>query len=260
MLEPTEKDSLIKFVLKTRLSSAAKLKLESNYATVIQGITSNLLTNKTDTALQVQLSRAAQGKKSISDFGAELEKLFVDLTISQANGNKDAYSILKPINEKNAIKRFADGLNSTRLSTIVTARNFTKLKDAIQLAVDEDSTRPTSSSTGQQIFSISRNRGRRYNNSYRGNNNFRGRSQRHFYSNSRGRTNYSQSQHGTAYRHPSRGNAIGNRGRSGTNTTRYYVPRERQYSNQRIMLANDTPQNTSENSTENNWFFRSSQS
>ncbi|XP_060809983.1 uncharacterized protein LOC132904069 [Amyelois transitella] len=77
-------------------------------------------------------------------FGMQLSNLFVDLTISQAEGNSNKYEILKPLNEKIAIKRFADGLRNRRLSTIIAARNFNSLKDAIQAAQDEE----VSSSSG----------------------------------------------------------------------------------------------------------------
>ncbi|KAJ3640553.1 hypothetical protein Zmor_003846 [Zophobas morio] len=85
--------------------------------------------------------RATQGNKSVSDFGKEIEEIFVNLTISQANGDSTAFNILKSVNEKNAIKRFADGLRNQKLSTIVAFRNFSSLKDAIQVAQDEEISR-----------------------------------------------------------------------------------------------------------------------
>lgn len=268
MLDPSGISALIKFVLKTRLSSTAKLRLNSNYndvAALVTAMKTHLLRTKTDTALQVQLLRAKQGMKSIEEFGKELEKLFVDLTISKANGNNDAYKILKPINEKNAIKRFADGLHDQRISTIITARNFSSLKDAIQTVVDEETTGQSSSSTNPQIFFFHRNRGRGRNNFYRGNNNnYNNQNHRYFPNNSRGRANYNmpnQQSRGTYVRssYNSRGNAIANRGRSGTshNGTRYFAPRGRYTNNQHILYANDNPQETGENSKEMNWFFRS---
>ncbi|KAH9643789.1 hypothetical protein HF086_002287 [Spodoptera exigua] len=74
----------------------------------------------------------------IQDYGNQLSELFVDLTVSQAEGNLDTYKMIKPLNEKMIIKRFADGLRNRRLSTIISARNYGSIKDAIQGAKDEE--------------------------------------------------------------------------------------------------------------------------
>ncbi|CAG9091914.1 unnamed protein product [Plutella xylostella] len=68
--------------------------------------------------------------------------MFVDLTISQADNNPNSYEILRPINEKLAIKRFADGLRNRRLGTIITARNYESLREAIRAAEDEELAQP----------------------------------------------------------------------------------------------------------------------
>lgn len=141
MLESSGKTALINFVLKTRLSEGAKLRMSENYSTVsglLQDMRDRLLTKKSDTALQQKLQSVRQDRKTVAEFGKEVEQLFVDLTISQANGDQTKYNVLKPINEKNAIKRFADGLRSSRLSTIITARNYVTLREAISGALDEE--------------------------------------------------------------------------------------------------------------------------
>ena len=163
MLESTGKPSLINFVLKTRLSVGAKLRLKSNYdsvALLISDMKTHLITRKSDTALQTKLMRATQGNRSVSDFGKEIEEIFVNLTISQANGESTAFNILKAVNEKNAIKRFADGLRNQKLSTIVASRNFSSLKDAIQVAQDEEISR---FGPENQIMTANHNK-RNYNN------------------------------------------------------------------------------------------------
>lgn len=159
MLNDEGKPLLIKFVLKTRLSNSAKLRLNISYDSVndlLSDIKKHLLTKKSDTALQDKLNRARQGNRSIEEFGKELEDLFVNLTISQADGNPNAYNILKPLNEKIAIKRFADGLWNQKLSTIISSRNFLNLKDAIRAAQDEQ---VTQSNNNSQIMSVFRGRG-----------------------------------------------------------------------------------------------------
>lgn len=137
------KSSLISFVLKTRLSQAAKLRLQNNYLNVddlLNDMRTILLPKKSATALQNKLHSTSQGQKSIEDYGRELSEIFMDLSIAQADGKMENLKILQPVCEKQAIKRFADGLRNRRLSTIIAARNFSNLKDAVQAAVDEEMT------------------------------------------------------------------------------------------------------------------------
>lgn len=172
MLAEATKPLLVKFVLKSRLSTSAKLRLATTYDDVkslISDMQKFLLTKKSDTALQMMLNNARQGDKSISEFGKELERLFVDLTISQADGKAESYKILKPLNEKIAVKRFADGLRNAKLSTIISARNYTELKDAVRAAIDEDSTRTINNTSNGQMFMVRSN-----SRPYRGNFNTRG--------------------------------------------------------------------------------------
>ncbi|KAH9645447.1 hypothetical protein HF086_008793 [Spodoptera exigua] len=98
----------------------------------------NLLTKQSATALQLELLQSRQGSQSIEEFGKKLEDLFVELTISQADGKEDAYKMFRPVNEKLAIQRFTEGLRNGRLSTILTARDYSELKDVIRAAKDEE--------------------------------------------------------------------------------------------------------------------------
>ncbi|XP_063635032.1 uncharacterized protein LOC134805716 [Cydia splendana] len=136
---------LIDFVLKTRLSSSAKLRLKTSYSSVellVTDMRTFLLPKKSSESIQAQLYRARQGRRTIEAFGAEIEDLFVNLTISQADGNDSRYDILRPLNGKSAIKRFADGLADPKLSTIISSRQFTSLPEAIRTAIDEHSSSP----------------------------------------------------------------------------------------------------------------------
>lgn len=175
MISESSKHILIEFVLKTRLSQSAQLRMKSSYNTVnalLTDMKTHLLPKKSDVAIQWKLNHCKQGCRSIEAFGSELENLFVSLTIAQSNGNSSTYDILKPINEKIAIKRFADGLTDRRLSTIISARQFESLPHAIRTAIDEQSL-----SSAFEVMNIRRNpnRGRNYyaynNNYFRGNNN-----------------------------------------------------------------------------------------
>lgn len=135
------KEKLINFVLKSRLSQSAKLRLNISYSSItdlLQDMRKHLLPQKGSTALQIKLQNVKQNNMSIKEFGDEISELMTDLTISQADNDSNSFKVLKPLNEKLAIKRFSDGLRNRRLSTIIAARNFEYLKDAVQAAIDEE--------------------------------------------------------------------------------------------------------------------------
>lgn len=133
-----------------------------------------LLPQKAATAIQSKLQTIRQNERSVADFGKEISELFSDLTISQANGNTDHYDILRPLNEKLAIKRFADGLPNSRLSTIIAARNFSTLKDAIQAAHEEEMTSNSSAQVTSMAQKPSRGFYRRPYRGQRGHQKYRG--------------------------------------------------------------------------------------
>lgn len=171
ILEEGSQRNLIEFVVKSRLSQSAKLRLESSYNNVtelVKAMRLHLLPKKSYTAMHSKLQHIKQQEKTISDFGQEIANLFVDLTISQSEGHSENYNVLKRVNEKLAIKCFADGLRNRRLSTIITARKFESLNEAIQSAVDEEITSP---STSTNVFMGQRHY-HQYNRNYRGNNRF----------------------------------------------------------------------------------------
>ncbi|XP_063893321.1 uncharacterized protein LOC135117648 [Helicoverpa armigera] len=177
LINDDSRSKLIDFVLKTRLSPSAKLRLKTTYADIeslVGDIRFYLLPKKSAVALQTQLFRATQGRRTIEKFGSEIEELFVNLTIAQANEKRDAYEVLRPLNERTAIKRFSDGLTDKRLSTIIASRQFASLSEAITAAVDEQS---MSLHPQEQVMQFRANHNVKRGNS-RG---FRGRGDRHFY-------------------------------------------------------------------------------
>ncbi|CAH0717077.1 unnamed protein product, partial [Brenthis ino] len=156
LVDVTQKKLLISFVLKTRLSKSAKLKLKSEYddvTSLIQDIRKFLLTKKSANSILTQLNNLSQNNMSIHEFGDKLSELFVGLTIAQSDGNPKSCEILRPINEKLAVKRFADGLRNRRLSTIISARDYSSLKDAVRAAEDEELGQP---SLSNNIFNAQR--------------------------------------------------------------------------------------------------------
>lgn len=157
LLDASGKTSLTNYVLKTRISQNAKIRLANSYTSnqnLIRDIKTHFLTKKAASTLSVQLSTIRQGNRSIEDFGRKIEDLLSELTIAQADGNEEALNVLSGVNEKLAINSFANGLNSADVRTIVKARNYAKLGEAIRGAKDEDSTKREST---QQIFNM-RNR------------------------------------------------------------------------------------------------------
>lgn len=187
LTKPECKKNLIKFILKSRLSQSAKLRLKDDYTSVealIRDMQIELLPKKGAAAIQNKLQKTRQNDMPIVDYGKLITELFVDLTISQADGNTECYNILKPINEKQAIKQFSDGLRNRRINTIISARNYSSLKDAIQAAQDEE----TSSSAAGEVMGMSNYSRNYYNNSRYPRGNVRNRqtfAQRgHYYGNS----------------------------------------------------------------------------
>lgn len=172
MIKQDDVKILINFVLKTRLTQSAKLRLVGPYTTVkdlVDDMKSHLLTKKSATALQTRLMAARQGNRSIDKFGQELEDLFVRLTVTQAGTSTEAYKVLRPLNEKTAIQKFAEGLRNEKLSTVITARGFDTLKDAIQSAKDAEVSMTSSAPTNPGQLLYMRNRGHGSRKSFRGN-------------------------------------------------------------------------------------------
>ncbi|KAL4718602.1 hypothetical protein ACJJTC_000143, partial [Scirpophaga incertulas] len=135
------KNMLIQFILKTRVNENAKLRLSTSYDScelLIHDMRDHLLTKKSSTSIHNELVMMRQNGNCLENYGRKVEELFVNLTISQADGNPDAYKILRPLNEKLAIKSFTNGLRNRQLSTILSARNYSSLKDTIRAAKDEE--------------------------------------------------------------------------------------------------------------------------
>lgn len=180
------------------------------------------------------------------------------MTISQADGNDSRYDILRPINEKSAIKRFADGLTDPKLSTIISSRQFTSLPEAIRTAIDEQ----TSSPRDDQIFHYGHNQPRsnyRNNNGrfshYRGNFKFnRGRNTygTQYYSNFNNRPYVSQVSQPDPVQRPSQYFARSARGGQRPRGSPHRAPARVQH------LSDDTAHSTSVNNNDNDnmQFFR----
>lgn len=222
MLTNDGKKSLVNYVLKTRLTQNAKLRLASTYNTVetlITDIKTHLLTKKSSAALASDLHSAKQNNKTIDEFAKNIEELFINLTLAQADGDETKIPILKEVNEKLAINAFSNGLKISELRTIVKARDYATLKDAIVGAKDEE-TLKFSNSQHSMLYMRQNNNSARGN--YRG---YRGRFQtnrnpsRNFSNNnsqrnnSRGRPRYFNVNNNTRNSNPNNANSVNYRGR-----------------------------------------------
>ncbi|KAK4887506.1 hypothetical protein RN001_003777 [Aquatica leii] len=114
LLDETGKRLLTTFVLKTRLSQSAKIRLKKGYPTNKE-IKENLLTKPSISALSKKLTSVRQENKTVEEFGKTVEELLVNLTIAQADDILP--EILKNVNEKIAIHSFASGLENQELRT-----------------------------------------------------------------------------------------------------------------------------------------------
>nr|XP_037875749.1 uncharacterized protein LOC110386639 [Bombyx mori]XP_037875750.1 uncharacterized protein LOC110386639 [Bombyx mori]XP_037875751.1 uncharacterized protein LOC110386639 [Bombyx mori] len=256
LINDDSKSKLIDFVLKTRLSPSAKLRLKAKYTDIeslVGDIRVYLLPKKSAVALQTQLFRVTQGRRTIEKFGSEIEELFVNLTIAQANEKRDAYEVLRPLNEKTAIKRFSDGLADRRLSTIIASRQFASLSEAITAAVDEQS---MSFHPQEQVMQFRANQNVRRGGNYRG---FRGRGDSHFYNN---KTNYNRNYNCYENSTGQRTSHIVNRGKHSGDQRRRQHFRGRPMHYQRVQHntqesnVQDNLRNDNTNNYDNLEFFR----
>lgn len=158
LLDEDGKIFLITYILKTRLSENAKLRLEKTYNNVnnlIKDMRIHLLATKSEAVLSSELHSAKQKGKTIDEFGKNIETLLSELTISQAKGDDNATTILKRANEKIAINTFVNGLQNSELRTIIKARNYTSLKETITGALEENQNlSPTREPPQSNIFHI----------------------------------------------------------------------------------------------------------
>ncbi|KAI4456593.1 hypothetical protein MML48_8g00003462 [Holotrichia oblita] len=148
LLKNDDKKHLVNYVLKTRLSENAKIRLKKEYDSIkdlVKDIQDNFISKKSATTLFNQLHQARQHEKSISQFGNEIDQLLSDLTLAQAGNDQTLLTTLRPVNEKIAINSFCNGVKNHEMRTILKARNVGSLKDAIAVALDEERNKPSSS-------------------------------------------------------------------------------------------------------------------
>lgn len=235
LLDESGKKLLVVYVLKTRLSQSAKIRLQKSYVnseSLIADIKKHFITIKSTASLSVQLNGARQGSRSVEDFGNAVEQLLVELSISQADGDEQALNVLRKANEKVAVNVFANGLQNGEVRTILKARNYNSLSDAIRGAKDEES-------TGKEFHQAFHMRGRdnfrrgaqTFVNSYRGGGTPSFRNQNNTFMNTTKQFTPSfrgRGTHNRGHDHSYRGRFSSNRG-SNSNNYRYISNNHRNY-------------------------------
>lgn len=170
MLEESEKMKLINYILKIKLTQNAKLRLRRDYRKVdelVLDMKNFLLTKKSPAALSTQLHNVRQEGKSIEDFAKLVEQLSLDLTISQADNDSAALDVLRQVNEKIAINTFANGLRNSEIRTIIKARNYSNLKDAVASAKEEELVKNSYQTSNPKLFHFRQRNSTHNENKYR---------------------------------------------------------------------------------------------
>uniref|UniRef100_A0A1Y1KWR7 Uncharacterized protein n=1 Tax=Photinus pyralis TaxID=7054 RepID=A0A1Y1KWR7_PHOPY len=249
LLDEEGKKLLITYVLKTRLTENAKIRLQTKYEQcdqLIKDLQDHFLPKISTAAVSAELHKAKQKTQTIDDFGKQIENLLTKLTIAQADGNNQLFPILQKANEKIAIHTFANGLKDPELRTIIKARDYSKLADAIKGAMDEGSNNCRSEEVYRVRFTNNfRSRGH---NTYQHNNNYVRGNQYRGVGNNHSNQNYQ-------FRGNSiRGRNFGHRGRNNYNRQNNFSSKQVQYNRPRVYTAKN--ENTEEEPHSTQQFFR----
>lgn len=154
-LDNPGKNLLINYVLKIKISQNAKLRLEKQYNSVdelTRDMKRHLITKKSAAAMSTQLHSVKQDNKTLNEYAKIVEQLFINLTLAEAGDDDNAVTVLQEVNEKLAINAFSNGLKNSELRTIIKARNFSKLKDAINSAKEEELIKTCNNSQVTNLF------------------------------------------------------------------------------------------------------------
>lgn len=249
-LNEAGKPLLVNYVLKACILHKDKLRLKFNYgntADLIKDLKTNFLPRQSAPVLAARLQALRQNNMSIAEYATSIESLMSDLTLAQGGSDPNVTEIFKKANEKLAIDVFANGIRSNELRTIIKARGFESLSEAINAAKDESVRVQQQPAVyhvrGQANF---RGRGNYQNTKYRVNNN---RNNNNFNrNNNNSNRNYSNmnnnnGSHNFNRNSNNRGNY--NRGNSrflsnqGGSSNSSFVPRGRNSENQRVFTATE---------------------
>lgn len=143
--DSSEKEKLIKFVLKTRLAEKVKNKLSiveppKDLASLKITLQNIFKTEKTPLKIQSELSRSIQGNRNIRDYATHVENLVAQLNSIQIAEQGEAHRvIISKLNDQIGLNAFKNGLQSAIKSTVFAATPKT-LQEAVKIASETETT------------------------------------------------------------------------------------------------------------------------
>jgi len=252
---------LINYVLKACIPYKDRIRLKSSYDNIeqlISDIKLNFLPRQSAPVLASKLQSMRQDNLSIDEYARAIEKLMADLTLAQGGSDPKIIEIFRQENEKVAIDVFTNGVRNTEIRTILKAKGFGSLSEAINVAKDE------ALRVKQHQPSIFQMRGHAH--SSRGRPNFRQNSY-NFQNNSRQTGSYDSSRRNniqnpsqnpnTSFRHQNHYSHNYNRSRNYRGNQHQSTSRGRggNFRNQRVFTMN-TATKSDNNRDNNSTFFR----
>lgn len=139
-LNASSKPLLINYVLKACITYRDRIRMKATYGNIeelIVDLKKHFLPKQSSTVLAAKLQATNQGNLNIEEYGRSIEALMSDLTISQADNNANSTEIFAQANEKIAIDVFTRGIRDPEIRTILRARNYERLSEAVNAAKDE---------------------------------------------------------------------------------------------------------------------------
>lgn len=141
-LAAESKPQVINYVLKICLSHRDRIRMKSGYTTVFELIVDlkrNFLPKQSAPSLIAKMQASSQGNLTTSEYGRSIETLMADLTIAQVGeiAETQVIEVISKQNEKLAVDIFAKGLRSREIRTVIKARNYERLSEAISAANEE---------------------------------------------------------------------------------------------------------------------------
>lgn len=139
-LTAESKPLLINYVLKACLSYRDKIRMKTTYENVAElknDLKNNFLPKQSAPAIISRLQNLKQNNISIEEYARSIETLMADLTVAQTGNEEANREIFRKQNEKLGVDVFARGIRNLELRTVIKARNYSKLSEAVNAAKDE---------------------------------------------------------------------------------------------------------------------------
>lgn len=141
-LDADSKTQVINYVLKICLSHRDRIRMKSGYNSVTELVVDlkrNFLPKQSAPSLIAKMQASRQGNLTTDEYGRTIETLMADLTIAQIGEASEVQviDVITKQNEKLAVDIFAKGLRNREIRTVIKARNYERLSEAISAANEE---------------------------------------------------------------------------------------------------------------------------